>query len=298
MISSICGFFASGSSLNTVVLNCGIYVLLVFYAVKKGEKARYYLFPFLVSFVGGIFNLIAPGYYTRHDEITVKFDVLRAVIETALIIFRRYEYILTRTSFAAVMLFIFVIFYPRIKCRKDPVFTYRHPIAVGILFIFGILLIDFPVVFGYAGYFPERSVFVQDLAIYMLSFVWLFYFMGYLKYNKKGKVEFCCESQRIAYAAGILFIFAVYAYSGTDGWTTPYMVKTIISREAKIYSVSQEKLLDDLENAQEANVILKGDAAHTNLLIKSIGITPDPTNWINTNFAAFFGKESVVLTYE
>ena len=95
-----------------------------------------------------------------------------------------------------------------------------------------------------------------------------------------------------------LFIFAVYAYSGTDGWTTPYMVKTIISREAKIYSVSQEKLLDDLENAQEANVILKGDAAHTNLLIKSIGITPDPTNWINTNFAAFFGKESVVLTYE
>ncbi|MBO6108601.1 MAG: hypothetical protein J6P16_04250 [Eubacterium sp.] len=300
IISAVLALLVSGSSLNVAVVNIELFfvaALIKLYRTSGFRNIILYI-PFAMALVGGFINLLAPGNYIRHDAVTTNYNVISAVAHTISIIYDRVLSLVSETVFIPVMIIIIIC------CRelKDDERLTRlgiHPFIMSVLCAAAVFLVDFPVVFGYADkYFPDRCVYVQDVAVYFFGIIWCMDLVLY--YRKKGKTpglwDAMTKGKPAVYLCLVLFSLAVYGHSAPDGWTTMYMYKNIINGDAVEYADSQKDLLREIKSSELSDVVLPYDEkVPVDKFIKGTGIGWDPDDWINRGYAQLFDKNSVVM---
>ena len=295
ILAAIFGFCANGTSLNASVLCCGLYFIITYWYFRYGPvKPWKCVLVTAFTYISAVINLIAPGNFARHAILTPDYDVFSAILVAAFQVVSRFIYLLTETPFVAIIILLCVFMFPCMKRIKNENVKFAHPILVGLLFLAGLVIVQFPVTLGYSSsHFPDRCVFIEDISIYILTFVWLWYFNGYLQ-RKKRQLKPDHRMRSVVLLICALFSLLTLGIQGAENNTTYYMIASLGSGAAQNYAANQLDLLDQIENSPSDSVVVYTDPDSTNRIINPTGITSDKDNWVNTSVAAYYSKDVVI----
>lgn len=297
--ASVCGFLVSGSSLNVTALNCGIYLLISVAGIYVYSQKKNAIIPFVCAFAGGVINTLSPGNFSRHDSVaSADYTLIQSVKDTIVVVGRKFTDLFFRTPFLVIAIIVLIFILSKVKFEYDKKIKFTHPFWVAAAFICGVFVVDYPVCLGYATRdLPDRTVYIQDIAIYILFFIWLFYFAGFIK---KKWPDFCLKKEQIipVLISCLLFVCVLFNLKGVDDWTTTFMIKSIVNGSAKEYAVYEEDILKEIENSRESDIIITREYNAVHPIIKSIGLTVDTANWVNQAVSNFYNKKSVTVVYK
>lgn len=297
LIIAVGAFCVGGASLNIAALNCGILLLFGLYAYLYLGKRKESLVVFCSAFCGAIFNTVAPGNYVRQSTMTGDLSVAVALKNSLLLSLKLFGDRISFSPFLAVFILIFLgaAFFIDFRALKMDL---THPWIAAAIVLLGLVVVNFPVCLGYANRTPHpRCVFVNDIALYVLSLFWVIYYAGYKKTTDSA---FKINWKFSRYLVGVLFIVTAVlmgTHGGMERFTTGYMVKSIVDGSFEEYVRHEEGIFAEIESSVDSKVVVIREKEKTNLIMKSVGITTNPKDIGNEFVARFFGKESVRIKY-
>ena len=282
-------FMASGGSLE--VAGTGCFMLLMICVVKRmlGNIERKDYIIFMISVMGAIINVIAPGNYSRHSLIDNSgLHFINATISTFDIVIEFMEQLIFDTPFIVVL---FVAFLIGIKIGK--INRIRLDIYGVIIILSCILPIvtGFPVCLAYSGnsYFPNRCEFVE-VTIIVISLVLIAIAGGCIL---SGKMEGLFSKE----VCLVLILFLIAMPSINPAWKIseliPYtMLEQIAVREFKNYNEEVNELYHSI-GADENEDVFIYDLPEKIDNFPSVSIDEDMASWLNPNIAEYYGKKSL-----
>lgn len=295
--ASVLAFLASGSSLNVAALNCGLFFLIGAYALLCLGKKKEPIVAFSCALGGAIINVVAPGNYARHSAYSAENNVLKAIsIATKHTVHGMKERV-QYSPYLAILLFMLVLclVYIDFSGRDE---KYLNPFIAGIVLLLGIMIVNFPVALGYlTAEFPDRCVFVQDITFYILSYMWIYNFAGWLKTNCKDFIFTPANGVCIGVCIMITLVFALCNYSLSE-YATAKMYKSISNRKLMEYVDYEEGILNEIEQSDESDVVIKRKKRKDIPFFKSLGITGDPDFWVDFYIGKYYGKNKLTVIYE
>ena len=293
--SGILFFLDSGTSLNVAALNCGMALIMGFYAFFILGKKKESIVIFSLALLGTIINLASPGNYIRHESVSESYNILGSFISSIRfpggILLRR-----LRSSFLIPeLMFLFVFTYKNLNTENFRFkFRFIYVLLGAIICGAGVVIVDFPVYLGYAGeYFPERCVFVQDITACILIYLCIVLFVGWLK-TRFRIMEI--SNRMIFVLLLILVLFTGYKLrKGLAVYPTGYMITSIADGSLSEYIDYCEELLQEIESSNEEETVIKKGRDFKNPFIQGIGLTDDPEYWSNSAISAYYGKGPISL---
>ena len=290
-------FLVSGSSLNVTALNCGMLFIITVYYFASGEKKKGSAIVFLFSLIGAIINVASPGNYIRHDEAASEYGLTDTLLYTAKLTAKMIAERITGSLFLAVLFVVFIaaLYLFDYSGRK---IRFNHPVIAAVIVFAGVSIVNFPVCLGYANqYFPDRCIFTQDLTIYLLSFLWIVYFAGWIKTETRlfsgasHKKQMICTVLIMAAACSVPLLI-----NGAL-WKMPTieMMRSITSHDLDRYVEYEEGIIAEISGSPDKDVVLTRPEQITNDFCKDIGITDNTAYWVNVYVAQYYGKDSVSL---
>lgn len=307
ILASAMGILLGGGAINLATLGCGMYLFTTIYGLCQKEikdKAKL-IIPLASSIIGTLVNVFAPGNFARWgDEKETK--ILLICFASFGNVVTRLWYFITNTPFIVLILFMFIIAYKYTQYNFEGKLTYRHPIIFAVIEIVGCAIVDFPFALGYrvetlSNTFPDRAFFVQDVAIYLLTTIWVYYFAGYIKKNHS---EFCVDRSHVIISIVLSFAFlALMCGNGKyENYTTPYMVRSILDGSAHDYSDYQESIMEMVSEGDDDVIIYYDTNNHAinDKFIRGLRLSDDVDRWDywrNAAMAHYYGKRSVQVFY-
>lgn len=308
IIASICGFIAGGGPINMATLACGLCLFTTAYGlVWLGVKIHIRAFaPFIASILGTLLNVLAPGNFVRWGE-GEKLSIIRVAYVSFLYVFKRIWDLSTRTPYILVMIVLFLAVHQYATFSLNNRLSYKHPVFLAALFLISCAVVYFPYLLGVRVQnldfvVENRALFVEDLGIYLLSTVWVFYLAGFVR-QKFPKLIFDDSHYLIIVAICSLFIFMFYGYGLHDEFATPYMIRTIVDGSARDFADYQENIINEIAENKDENVAVVYDLSHypiRNKMIIGLWLSDDPDRWDyynNRTIAAYYGKDTVDVEY-
>jgi len=284
--SAVLGFLVGGGMLNIVVLNCGLAIIALYLSRAFNKGIRKPMIMLICSVIGGIINVLAPGNFVRRDLMSKQYTFLEAIFKTIIFSLEELELKLTHSLFP--ICFILVIFLTLNSAKGNNYsLKCKHPLCVGCLFLAGIFLVNFPVVYG-AGVIFDRGIYVQDITIYILSFMWGLYFCGWL-IRKRGE-RHCYKRIDIGRLCAVLMAMLLMSNNLGDyrSMTTPYMIGTIANGELARYVEFEEGIINEILQSKEKHVYVRRDEELSNPFFINLG--SDLSKYFNRTFYGYVGK--------
>ncbi len=302
--AAICAFTVSGGVLNMVIANCGILFLFGVYMYMFCNRRKEVLTVFISSLVGAVINLVSPGNFIRHDGMSQGYDLVGAVKHTVMYAGYLLEDKISHSLFILIAIVVFIILYNRVDVSALPYADeadpkrYAHPVLLLCLMGLGVFLINFPVHLGYNDpNLSGRAVFIQDLAIYYMMFMWMLYFIGWLKSNNYD-IRFTPESYVILTIVCVLTtITTIGANGGIRSYTTGNMLVSVANGDLDEYVRYEEAILEEIKNSPDSDVVLHRDQELSIPYVKPNWLKEDTGFFINAWTAEYYGKNSVKMIY-
>ncbi len=304
--AAIFGALAAGGAINLATLCCGIYLFVAVYGVVCLKKHREELFPFFITVVVTFVNVIAPGNYARYDLDGNKISIVEAFLSGYIHGIRQLVEASKNTPLIVVCAFVFLVICFRVNFDSVDFRFKAHPIVVALLFSICVGIVNLPYTYGAkrglsSELFEGRAFFVQDLALYLLLMLWLFYLAGYIS---EKHPEFSAQRSHVILTIIFSFFYlAMFAnLSGGKTLTTPYMISSIVDGSAHAYSDYQEEILGAIEGGDEVIYIYYdyNKAPAKDRFIQGLRLCDDENSemfWINSAIANYFGKEKIYVVY-
>lgn len=296
--------FTGGSNYITALITLILFVsaiaLLLF--LRKKQKCRLLILPFLFFLAAFLLNVLAPGNAVRQAEMIVRPGIIKSIL---LSFYYCIEYMVDIWFNWTYLLFIFALLpflWEAVKaCGKR--FSYPVPLLV-FAYSYCILSAMFtPSVFASGDVGSGRIFNIMFLDSLILIILNIFYFMGWL-YRRLGLAEYvsgsCLEKTDVKwYMLAVLclgaFAGAMYTKVDPDNFTSSSAVYSLITGEAVSYgeeTAEREKLLKEAVESDAADIAVPRLTVHPYLLFWS-DIEEDAGDWTNISMARYYGKDSI-----
>lgn len=294
VVASLLGFLASGGSLNLVALNCGLYLIVGFLGIMIYRKKKISLICFFGALLGAIINVIAPGNYIRHGENT-PYSVIGALKEAIYIAETKVQELLLYSPFIMLLCIFFILMLKYIRIQRTIKGIY---LVAGIFLIaIGVVVVNFPVCFGYVAFFPDRCIWVQDLTIYIGMFGWMACLAEWIK-KKFGEIEIRKDALLCITVSFVLYLCNLSTVRDISTYPTVQMIKEIASGEIKGYAAFWEGILREIEMSDSKEVVLYREELLYNDFLLTLGIDEDIETFANLGASSYYDKDWIYLTTE
>ena len=297
VIASILGFIAAGGSLNISAFICGVTLLLGFYKFMKNKRIDRSVIVFLIIFVGTIINVAAPGNYVRHEMISNSFPIWISLKYSCMDVLKAlWGYIENGTIMLLILLS--TLLYNKLKEAKV---IFINPILLAVVLFMGSVIIDFPVYLGYAGAsLPLRCVFIRRVTLTIFLFAMILNIIGWLAKRNEKYIQFSPENC-IAIVMFSIIALKFFVPSGNLEAIKPFKIYYDIYYESIDHRLSSYEevtnlTLSILENSVGQDVVINVPNYDSLGYLKTLGLTSDPTYWVNVGVAKYYGNNSIVFT--
>ena len=293
---SVIAFLVSGSSLNIVALNCLFYLILGVYGFVYFKKKKESIIIFCSSFLGALVNVVAPGNFARRDTISENYNIFASVKDDILLTVDSCISLFTSPVFIISFVIILITILNTVDFA-DLKIDFKYPIIALVCVPTGVLIVNFPVVFGYGTeWTTDRCIFVQNLTLTILMLLWTVYFAGFIN-KRMGEIQFDNKSKIVLCLVFSLSLCNFFnCKGGMDNFTTTYMWKHIMSGRMEEFVNYEEGIISAMENSKNEDVIFPLPQFSKDIFVKDIGIQEDPDWWVNDAVSRFYGLKS--LKYE
>ncbi len=294
---SVLAFLTSGGVLQITAILCfGMLGLwggyLYTHRNKEGVLSG---IPFLASFIGALINAFAPGNFVRHDAWEEGIHIFKAIKNVLIIAMSQIKDIFkTENLFLYVIIFCFLIAAYRATESKATDRKY-HPIIMIIILLAGFLISLFPYCLGVgsAG-MALRNIYMCDLYIGWSSVVWALEFGSWFGIN--GGYRIRKEGLLLTFICVMLIFFRSGDMGKVFQGTSARTLYGLCSGEIQRCSAEWSSLLEDIDNAEESDVLIETKRIPETILM-SPGISEDKTNFVNKFIAEYYGKDTVTVIF-
>lgn len=283
-------FLAGGGSLTVSAFNCTLWLMIVAYQLLREKKIKVQLSVFfLSSFLGAVFNVVAPGNFQRQvaEQTSVMSNLINVLKDTWNVYLSNEIWFLFRRDS---LLFLFVIACLGYWMRNSVVISKKVYGILSLLFLGAPFITIFPVVLGYGvPWIPNRCVFVVTV---MMALSWgnLFWMIGTLIPSVNiAKICFC---------VGIIgTIIIVNSNHATYGDMAVLRLKDgIVKGEIPNYYQEFYQMLEYLESRKEEDVILSEEYYPKRIeSVYGFRLYDSPDSPINSSLSRVYGLNSLVL---
>lgn len=282
--------FCLCSSFNVAAFPGLFYIILLISDYKKSKISLIKIIPLLFMIIGGLTGALAPGNFIRHSAMdSTGLHPLNSMFYT----FADGGIILSKLIVNPFfMLFMVFCFYVGTIIKSNNV-SFKHPVLC--ILSYGVLLffLCFPVAFGYSAISFENRIFCF---IDSMSLIWLMlcavYIGGWCAYKNKGFIN--RNTTIIIISLLLIYLSGYYFFN-----EMPY-VKTISSINQMERANSEWKAAYNyIENSKEeiVEVTISKETYYCPIL-NQVGVSDDPTNWINECIANYYGKKEIKFNIE
>ncbi len=294
--AAVIGFLVSGDSLCLTAMNCGIYLLIGFWAIYVYKKKGVAIICFCSALLSGVINLISPGNFIRHDSVTSEYPIGGALKSAAYLTWSRLQYLFFYTPFIILLIVFFIIAFKYFSYRYD-LKGYQLIIALGIIFL-GVTIINFPVCLGYStGTLPDRCIWLEDCAIYIGIFGWVACFAGWLK-RKSGNIEMRKETLICIAVSCMLFLCSLGSVCALDNYPTVKMVKQLTNGEIAECVTFWSDVFEEIETSPDKGTAILREEIPENEFVFPPHLRDDKTWWVNKAVALYYDKDWVYISTE
>jgi hypothetical protein len=298
-LSAAAGFIASGGALEVTALNCAWLLLMLVLYRKEVRTKRILLWPFAVSLLGALINVLAPGNYVRAREASSEghITLADAIRDTFTCYHDETAFIFGSVLFVAVLAVVFT------ACMICKTTVFRNGISntMILLLIPAVFMVQyltmFPVTFGYHA---ASLIHMRTTGTYEITarFMYLFYVICLAQWCRAH-----IRVKAVPIAAAAVTVIAAFIISGnieqdfTNGFSCEIMSDYCSGRMKNVFE-SRKSVMNDLEAADDGtdavlNVSLRMDFKS----MYGMGLTDDINSMCNRSAAGLFHLKSVSITY-
>ncbi len=293
--SAIFSFLISGSSLNISALNCGLTFIACVYAFIRFREKRGNVFVFASGLVGALINVLSPGNYVRHDAETSNYDIFQSLYDTFVASFGSIELRISKTPFMIILIILLIVILMH-SDDKSRELKYKHPFLSILMIFAGVIIVNFPFCFGYStDQLSDRVVFIQDIALYLLSIIWISYFAGWLKKRFTSIVV----SQNLLFCIVINLVMSlmiiISIHGGLCSFTTGDMISSLLNGDFIKCVEYEEDIINEVAESKDNDVVIARNSKVELRSYKSVGLSDNTESLANECIADFYGKDSVRL---
>jgi len=187
VLSMFFGFLAGGAVLNIAVFGCIVYVMTAYWGITVKREVKKSICICTPMIAGGIINVVAPGNFERKGGLKIE-EVWSTVTGTISYVFERFKmFFCDYPLFGGVLLLLAVILL--IWQPKELKYKFYVPVLFTLTMFLVACIVVYPVALGYGMHvysMMDRSNFVSDFVIFLVSFLILFYWRGWLAVKFPG----------------------------------------------------------------------------------------------------------------
>ena len=289
-IAGLLAFVAAGGTLQISAFVCVMLLGLVIFHFLVTKKMGKVVVVFDGGLLGALIKVLAPGNYARKSVDVGDYSLFEIIVSAfksvAMVLYKDYS----RNLLIIVILVLLCI---GILIFKNYDYGFKYPGMITIYALFAVIVVDFPVKFGYAReYFPLRCEFVERMSIVMCVFGVTLYWAGWIA----KKVTFDFRKENMICIGLCVFILALplLKYDALNETQPVSIYRKWLNGSLREFREEGEKLFFTIENAEEENVFI--EKALDNLgIFCAINIREDKNCWVNIAVANYYGKETVQI---
>lgn len=302
VVAAILGFLGSGGALNIAAFCCILYFLSAIWGFCAKREKMMSGIVFGVILVGGLVNGLAPGNYTRAGEPLTISKLFEAMTDSFAYAFSRMEMFLQNPIYVAIIVILVVYL---LMCRSnDHNYRFYMPGLFSAAAFCFVAIVIFPVMLGYGkGIYPIicRSNFISDTAIYLFTFLTLFYWRGWIE----RRFSNFAISDRMENIILLLSIAVLTVIIGRRKWKeVPFVRETRewyngVYREYSDYCVGVYEQIAGAEG-NIAEIVVR-EVKDTTCMIDPqfyTGYYDPEKEHANRTIARFYGKDAVYIYFE
>lgn len=308
--AAVLGFLGSGGALNIAALCCILYLLAATWGffVKKEKWASGIVLGVVLT--GGIMNGLAPGNFIRAGEPVTISKLVDALSGAFAYAFSRTAMFLQNPIYIAVIIILAV--YLLMCKRKDSGYGFYMPVLFSAAAFSFVAVIIFPVMMGYgkeAYHVMCRSNFISDIAIYLFTFLMLFYWRGWLE-RRFPSAAITCRLENVILLVSVLVLVVIIGndrllWKGNRMWKTVSFVRETWEwysgryREYSDYCIGVYKQIEEADG-NVVEITIKEVEDRTCMINPQfwIGYYDMDKEWGNRSIAKFYGKDAVYIFLE
>lgn len=270
----------------------GCFALLIIgsygFFVKKRGFAMFV--PLLCVMTFMLLYLFMPSAMDRMGERSM--DLLGAAKISALHVAERLGKLTIRSWYPVVLVLFGFFAWNHLPVRGQSKF-WNHPVwmllALGLI----VVVITYPVSLGYADYFPNRSEFVTDAALYLASLFYVIYLTHFL-HRKDWFVRSRNVLTKVLALGCCLFIVASALFVTPIVEQPPVAIYSeLLSGRLASNKAYWSNYIQSLKQTPDTDVEVPLPDDLTSRFVLYQCILPDPTYWENVAMARYFGVNSL-----
>ena len=302
---SVLGILLAGSNYITALLTLEITVLFFAYCIYSRNSWKQAAIVLAVTLAGFAISVFAPGNAFRQQQYE-SINPLLSIIESFMY---AYRWAITWTSDTLILELLFCLPFAISIPLNTNVKTLRFPLWVKLLLLIGLFVSTFtPTIYAGNGAGPERAQNMRFLLWAIVCFISEFlvaeHAVNWIKKRGHGSILDDIQawfSTRKAVLLLSVLIVAVflsglrgYYFNKFECFTSVSAVHSLVNGEAQEYDrIADERM--QLLLSDETTVVLQPFTTEPYLLY-FYDITDDPTDLGNQAMAAYYGKESVIVS--
>lgn len=296
ILSAVMAFISAGGALDIAAfINVGM-LLLLLYSFFYCHEYRKQLFLFVVSFFGAVINVVAPGNYNRHGQISSEYPVLDSIKYSFLGTANRNINLIFGVAFPFLILSIIILY----KYIAEINIKIINPIILAAFFGIGEAIIDFPVHLGYSdNHMPTRCEFVSRIAMVLFMELWLINSSRWIMSKLRGTFSFSNANVLliivVVYTACIPFI----SDDVSDMFYPFKMYDDLCNGELEKYESANNLILSALENADNEDIVLDIYEWADIDYLRDMRLSSDPDYWVNHETTSYYTNvKSISVNYK
>lgn len=283
------------TALQAVIMLTLLIALLSFYHRKLYFR---FILPALCLYIGFILNVQAPGNNARAGEFT-ELPPIIAIFNSFLM---AGNYLLEWLS--PTIIFVFIMLLPLAwNMVKKSTYNFRSPYLVLLSCLCLYAAMFTPSLYATGSVGADRQLNIIQWTLYMLIFVNLIYFLGYLNQLKKIDSPFTILMEKVVYPCRykislfsiIIIFFIILLTSDRTTFSSLASLRLLANGEASTYHKEYLDRLEILEDPSVLDVEVPPFSVYPDLLTFSEDFAEDPTNWLNVTGSQYFNKNSIIL---
>jgi len=291
IVLCLIGFIAC-FMLTTATFSGIIYLIEYFRNNNKAKNRIVKLIPLFFMITGGLISVLAPGNWARREATGTEFSIGLALLNT----FKNMILVLFSAVKPVFFVMIVASFVIGFKCITDnnSIVSFRACFIGLFISLFGLL---FPLALGYGtNRLPDRAFLLANSIIYIWVMLIVMkagirfrdnYRLRQIIINREYKIIFCVVFIAILIETGI---------AGLKQKPMPWIETAANIRNVKLerdYNMNMIRQI--LESEDKELVLVEDKSIPVTNIINRVGLSDDPSYFVNKAVAEWSNKETIVL---
>ncbi len=295
IFSVLLSFISVGGALDVAALVCTLNLLLLCYKLLQRKPYRLQIVVFCASFIGALINVVAPGNYIRHSDISTEFNVFEALIKSFEgVVSRNWELAIGGTI--PLFFLMGILMYNWMDRRRD---RYVNPIVLFVALLIGEIIVDFPVRLGYSsGYFPLRCEFVARCTAVIFILIFEMNLVGGISSRSDKLIHFDKQYVSVIVLVTIMSITPFVSQEALNNYYPFRIYQDLANGELDKYEDTNNLIISRLMESKGENVVIEIFETNDVDYLASLRLQEDPEYWVNKGTASYFENESISVIYK